>query len=73
MNDPQLHHWRARIAVPHFVVWGESDAIVTLNYGRSYAGLKHGTRFETIATAEHHPDIEQREGPATPIDAFPGR
>ena len=48
MYNPQLKHWLHRIAVPTLVLWGASDRIVTPDYGRAYAGLIPGARFEPI-------------------------
>jgi pimeloyl-ACP methyl ester carboxylesterase len=45
--------------VPTLVMWGESDRIVTPEYGRGYAGLIPGARFATIGEAGHHPELEQ--------------
>lgn len=59
MYNPQLKHWLHRIAVPALVLWGESDRIVTAGYGRGYAGLIPGARFEIIEGAGHHPELEQ--------------
>jgi pimeloyl-ACP methyl ester carboxylesterase len=59
MYNPQLKHWLHRIAAPTLVLWGESDRIVTPEYGSIYAELIPGARFETIAAAGHHPEIEQ--------------
>ncbi|HJU16455.1 MAG TPA: alpha/beta hydrolase [Stellaceae bacterium] len=59
MYNPQLKGWLHRIAVPTLVVWGESDRIVTPDYGRAYSALIPGARFETIAEAGHHPELEQ--------------
>lgn len=59
MYNPQLKHWLHRIAVPSLVLWGESDRIVTPEYGRGYAALIPGAQFETIAAAGHHPELEQ--------------
>ncbi len=59
MYNPQLKHWLHRIAVPSLVLWGESDRIVTPEYGRAYSGLIPGARFEVIAAAGHHPELEQ--------------
>jgi len=56
--------------VPTLVAWGESDRIVTPDYGRAYASLIPGARFETIANAGHHPDVEQPEALARLIGAF---
>jgi pimeloyl-ACP methyl ester carboxylesterase len=43
------------------LLWGESDGIVTPDYGRSYGRLIPGSRFELIERAGHHPEIEQPE------------
>ena len=59
MFNPQLKQWLHRIAVPTRVVWGDSDRIVTPDYGRAYAGLIPGATFRTIANAGHHPELEQ--------------
>ena len=59
MYNPQLRHWLRRIAVPSLVLWGASDRIVTPDYGRAYAGLIPGARFELIESAGHHPELEQ--------------
>ncbi len=59
MFNPQLKHWLHRIAVPTLVLWGASDRIVTPDYGRAYADLIPGARFEVIADAGHHPELEQ--------------
>ena len=59
MYNPQLKQWLHRIAVPTLVLWGESDRIVTPDYGRAYAGLIPGARFAAIDRAGHHPELEQ--------------
>ena len=59
MYNPQLKRWLARIAVPTLVLWGEQDGIVTPDYGRAYAALIPGARFETVARAAHSPHLEQ--------------
>jgi len=70
MYNPQLPRWLGRIAIPTMVVWGESDRIVTPDYGRAYANLIPGARFETIAGAGHHPEIERPDELAALIGAF---
>jgi pimeloyl-ACP methyl ester carboxylesterase len=72
MFNPQLKHWLHRISVPTLVLSGESDRIVTPDYGRGYAGLIHGARFETIAAAGHHPELEQPSAFVERIAAFFG-
>ena len=59
MYNPQLKHWLRRIAAPTMVMWGGGDGIVTPDYGRRYASLIPGARFELIADAGHHPELEQ--------------
>lgn len=61
MYNPQLKNWLGRIKVPTLMLWGASDRIVTPEYGRAYAGLIPGARFDLIESAGHHPEIEQPE------------
>ena len=70
MYNPQLKHWLHRIRVPTLVVWGEGDGIVTPDYGRHYASLIPGAVFETIATAGHHPELEQPDAFAACVERF---
>lgn len=59
MYNPQLKHWLRRIAVPTLVLWGDSDGIVSPEYGRGYSALIPGARFHVIERAGHHPELEQ--------------
>jgi pimeloyl-ACP methyl ester carboxylesterase len=59
MYNPQLPRWLGRIDVPTVLVWGEGDRVVSPDYGRAYAKLIPGARFELIGQAGHHPEIEQ--------------
>ena len=59
MYNPQLKHWLHRISVPTLALWGASDRIVSAEYGRAYAAMIPGARFESIAAAGHHPELEQ--------------
>jgi pimeloyl-ACP methyl ester carboxylesterase len=70
MFNPQLKHWLHRIQVPTLVVWGESDRIVTPDYGRQYASLITGSVFETIPRAGHHPELEQPAAFVACLDRF---
>jgi pimeloyl-ACP methyl ester carboxylesterase len=53
------------ITVPTLVLWGTSDGIVHPTYGQAYNALIPGARFELIAEARYHPEIEQ---PAAFVD-----
>jgi pimeloyl-ACP methyl ester carboxylesterase len=70
MYNPQLKHWLRRIAVPTLVLWGDSDRIVTPDYGRRYAALIPGARFEPIAGAGHHAELERPEAFVERVGAF---
>jgi pimeloyl-ACP methyl ester carboxylesterase len=59
MYNPQLPRWLGRIRAPTLLLWGDSDGVVTPDYGRAYSRLIPGSRFELIAAAGHHPEIEQ--------------
>lgn len=73
MYNPQLPRWLGRIRVPTLVMWGASDGIVTPDYGRAFARLIPGARFETIEGAGHHPDVEQPEALVSHIAGFLSR
>ena len=70
MYNPQLKHWLGRIRIPTLVLWGASDRVVTPDYGRAYAGLIPGARFDLIEGAGHHPEVEQPERFAERVAAF---
>jgi pimeloyl-ACP methyl ester carboxylesterase len=70
MFNPQLKHWLGRIRAPTLVLWGASDRVVTPEYGRAYAALIPGARFEVIEEAGHHPEQEQPERCAERVAAF---
>ena len=70
MYNPQLKRWLRRIAIPTLVLWGASDGIVQPSYGRAYSELIPDSRFELIAQAGHHPEIEQPDVFAERVAAF---
>jgi pimeloyl-ACP methyl ester carboxylesterase len=70
MHNPHLNRWLGRITVPTLVLWGSDDGVVTPDYGRAYAGLIPGARFELIEQAGHHPEIEQPDALADRIARF---
>ena len=61
MQDPDLRERLARVAIPALVVWGESDRVVSPDYGRAYAAALPNSRFSLIAECGHLPQIEQRD------------
>lgn len=70
MYNSQLKRWLRRITRPTLVLWGASDGIVKPSYGRAYSELIPGSRFELIAKAGHHPEIEQPEAFVDRVAAF---
>lgn len=70
MYNPQLKRWLGCIETPTLVLWGASDRIVAPAYGEAYAKLIPGARFELIADAGHHPEIEQPAALAERVIAF---
>jgi len=61
MYNPQLLRWLGRIKARTLLLWGDHDGVMTPDYGRAYSRLIPGSRFELIAAAGHHPEIEQPE------------
>ena len=72
MYNPQLTRWLKRISVPTLVLWGASDGVVAPSYGRAYAALIPGARFELIEAAGHHPEVEDPIATAERLMAFLG-
>jgi pimeloyl-ACP methyl ester carboxylesterase len=70
MHDPTLRARLADFSKPALVVWGESDRIADLGYGRALAGSIPGAGFAPIARAGHLPHIEQPEATFAIIDEF---
>jgi pimeloyl-ACP methyl ester carboxylesterase len=70
LYNPQLKQWLGCIRVPTLVLWGASDRVVSPDYGRAYAGLVPGARFELIQEAGHYPELEQPERFAERVTAF---
>ncbi len=59
LHDPKLKQRLHRVQVPALVLWGETDRVVTPDYGRAFAAAIPGARFAAIAGAGHFPHLEQ--------------
>jgi pimeloyl-ACP methyl ester carboxylesterase len=70
MFNPQLKQWLHRIRVPTLMLWGDSDRVVPVEYGRAYAGRIPGAVFETIAQAGHHPELERPDAFVSRVERF---
>jgi pimeloyl-ACP methyl ester carboxylesterase len=58
MTDPTLRGRLSGITVPTLLLWGASDQIVDIEYGRAYAAAIDRARFEVLATTGHMPQME---------------
>lgn len=72
MHNPKLKQRLHRVNAPTLFVWGANDGIITPDYGRAYAGLVKGARFEAIADAGHYPHLEQPEAFLKVVTPFIG-
>lgn len=70
MHNPKLLRRLAAVDVPTLVVWGESDRIVSPDYGRAYAQCIPGARFELIKEAGHFPYLERPEHFVQAVSTF---
>jgi pimeloyl-ACP methyl ester carboxylesterase len=70
LHNPGLKRWLRRIRVPAQVVWGAADGWVTPEYGRRYAALIPGARFDTLDGAGHYPHLEQPQAFARVVCSF---
>ncbi|WP_329045960.1 alpha/beta fold hydrolase [Amycolatopsis sp. NBC_01488] len=64
MHDPALRDRLESVRLPVRVVWGESDGIADLSYGRAYAAAfagenDEGAEFTVVREAGHQPQLEQ--------------
>ncbi len=67
MSDPGLAGRLGTLEIPTLVLWGESDGIVDLDYGRAYADAIPMARFQVLPATGHSPQLET---PDQVIDAI---
>jgi pimeloyl-ACP methyl ester carboxylesterase len=58
MTDPTLAARLASIQIPTLVLWGSSDGIADVPYGRAYADAIPGARFQLLDDTGHMPQLE---------------
>ncbi|MBO1755046.1 alpha/beta fold hydrolase [Allobranchiibius sp. CTAmp26] len=61
MTDPTLESRLADIDLPVHVLWGESDGIVDVDYGKAYAAAIPGSTFTLLPRTGHLPQVETPE------------
>ena len=70
MHNPRLRRWLHRIDVPTKLIWGDSDGIVSTEYGQGWCKEIQGATLETITNAGHYPHWEQPDAFAARVAAF---
>ncbi|MFZ4185265.1 alpha/beta fold hydrolase [Streptomyces pseudogriseolus] len=61
MSDPTLAKRLTGIHLPFHVLWGESDRLVTPQYGRAYAAAIPMATFTPLPRTGHMPQVETPE------------
>jgi pimeloyl-ACP methyl ester carboxylesterase len=69
-HSPKLRRRLRRIDVPVLVLWGESDGLVTPDYGRAFAAAIPNAEFHIIEGAGHVPQLEQPQAFAAHVQRF---
>jgi pimeloyl-ACP methyl ester carboxylesterase len=69
-HNPRLKSRLHRIKIPTLFLWGNRDRMLSEAYGRSYAGMIPGARFELMERAGHFPHQEQPKVFAEKVLAF---
>ena len=67
MADPALRERLGTLEIPTLVLWGGSDGIVDVDYGRAYAAAIPLARFQVLPETGHSPQLET---PDQVIDAI---
>jgi pimeloyl-ACP methyl ester carboxylesterase len=70
MNEAGLDDRLAGVTTPTLVVWGDSDRIADVDYGRAFAKAIPGARFQLLPDTGHLPQIETPEQLLDAVSAF---
>jgi pimeloyl-ACP methyl ester carboxylesterase len=73
MHNPKLPGRLHRIKIPTHFVWGASDGLVTLDYGRAFCAMISGATMTVIERAGHSPQIEQADQFVKAVLALTGK
>jgi pimeloyl-ACP methyl ester carboxylesterase len=72
MHNPKLPGRLHRIDVPTLLIWGESDGLVTPDYGRAFCAMIADARMIVIPEAGHAPQAEQPDAFVGHVTSFAG-
>jgi pimeloyl-ACP methyl ester carboxylesterase len=70
MHNPKLRRRLAAIRVPSAVIWGDSDRVVTPEYGRALSASLPTSEFSVVEAAGHCPHIEEPEAFCRLVESF---
>ncbi|MGI9477752.1 MAG: alpha/beta fold hydrolase [Hyphomicrobiaceae bacterium] len=73
MHNPKLPHRLHRIGIPTHFIWGASDGLVTVDYGRAFAKMIDGAALTVIEAAGHAPQAEQPQAFVDAVVSFVGQ
>jgi pimeloyl-ACP methyl ester carboxylesterase len=71
-GDPTLLGRLGSVKVPTLVIWGESDRVADVAYGRTYASAIPGARFHLLSGTGHMPQLEAPDKLLAAVRAFTG-
>jgi pimeloyl-ACP methyl ester carboxylesterase len=72
MHNPKLPQRLHRVKVPTHFIWGASDGLVTVDYGRKFCAMIDGAKMTVIEKAGHAPQMEQPQAFVDAVLAFAG-
>lgn len=72
MHNPKLPHRLHRIKIPTHFIWGASDGLVTVDYGRKFCKMIDGATMTVIEKAGHSPQMEQPDAFVEAVLKFAG-
>jgi pimeloyl-ACP methyl ester carboxylesterase len=70
MHNPRLKRWLHRIDIPTRIIWGDSDGIVSTEYGKAWHAEILGATMTIIPKSGHYPHWEQPDAFAAEVTAF---
>jgi pimeloyl-ACP methyl ester carboxylesterase len=73
MHNPKLPQRIHRIKIPTHFIWGASDGIVTVDYGRKFCALIRDAKMSVIEEAGHFPQVEQPNAFVDAVLSFAGK
>jgi pimeloyl-ACP methyl ester carboxylesterase len=70
LHDPRLQERLYRVRAPSLILWGEKDALLTVEHGRLYEGNIKNARFSIVKGCGHLPPLEKPEETAHQVIDF---